>query len=542
MGLKIIGALGNTAYKNIDVKYQKQSIVSYTNKDNKKIVGSPYSLITILHYLAKHHNHLVKDGVEFVVFNTEQSKEMHCNNGKCARFNITESNKSKKYEDFNKNGEHWESDYLNFRAEIDYYQQNNHFPFSINYDKNKILVKHNYNDSDKWEFFKRLYEELAKNNDKVIIDLTNGNRTLPTMIMLTANLFESINSFDLVKGVYYINSESKELVSLSDMYLITKWSSAINTLLNSGSYNNYRSLVEALVSSYDKENDSDKKSISEGINKVSKCLEDVVDALKLMRIGFYMKFKTGKKQPKYYNHLLTFKIFQLLKNIYLFKNKLSEKTSNDEVLIILKTIDGIEQQFHWFNIKDIINYNDKELRGYLNENFYLHVYEILQYYKNHEMYQQAITLIKEVLFTSTKKVYDVIDKSRKKDEINSHKIVSYYKKLYDKISSYLEANQENKEFRAFNNKLNNYHDLRNKINHAFQIPLKIKYYDESNRDLREYEFVFDTFKQTTDSIKNKAKFNNNEIESFINDNDHLIKEFAQELNKYHKEIITELEL
>ena len=56
------------------------------------------------------------------------------------------------------------------------------------------------------------------------------------------------------------------------------------------------------------------------------------------------------------------------------------------------------------------------------------------------------------------------------------------------------------------------------------------------------EFVFDTFKQTTDSIKNKAKFNNNEIESFINDNDHLIKEFAQELNKYHKEIITELEL
>src|SRR5690554_5289002 len=527
MGLRIIGVLGNTPYSVIDIKYQSESIVSY-NKDNKQIIGSPYSIITILHFLNKYHYDMVKNGVEFIVLYTKQSQQIHFNNSDYAKIKVNDNNKDLNYENYCKTDNHWISDYLNLRSEFEYYKENNVFSFPIEYSKK--LIKHDYNENDKWEFFEELYKELAKNNNEIIIDLSNGNRTFPTLIMLTTSLFESIKSTDLVKGVYYINLGSKELVSLSDMYLITKWSSAINSLLNSGSYKNYRNLIKTLLTSYKD------PFIAEGIINVSNSLEKVVDALKLMEIGYYMIF--NKDKETLFNNYLTYKIYYLLSEIYTFKNNLSKKQITDEILIILKTIDGIEEQFKWFNIKDKLHYNDENLRIYLNENFYLHAYEILQYYKNHEMYQQAITLMREVLFPTTEYVSDVTDIT---NNSNKGKIyVLYFEKLYGKINKYLDNQKENQEFTIFRKQLIKYHDMRNKINHAFQISLgKDKKYRFNNKKIN---FNYDYYCNSLGIIKKTNEFNNSEIEAFINNNDKIIKEFSLKINEYHYEIINELDI
>src|SRR5690606_15594482 len=145
---------------------------------------------------------------------------------------------------------------------------------------------------------------------------------------------------------------------------------------------------------------------------------------------------------------------------------------------------------------------DERLIDYLNENFYLHAYKLLQYYKDHEMYQQAITLIKEVLFPVTEHVDDVIDitKNNNKGEI----IVLYFKKLFSKINKYMENNKNNQDFNKFRKELISFHNMRNKINHAFQISLgKTK---DSKFEEKKFEFKLGYYNDFLGIVKKSIEF------------------------------------
>ncbi len=524
MGLKIIGALGTAQYNVLQVKYKDELIVKY-NKKGEDIMGSPYSLITILHYINKYNNKLVKDGVEFIILNTEQSKNYHFNN-EVDNVKIKYENNNRIGNDYNLNNGYLVSNYLNLRAELDYYIDNKIFDFPIKY--NNIDVKNNYNDDDKWKFFNNIYNELYKSDDNIIIDITNGNRTFPTMMMFDINFYESIVGDDLVKGVFYVNTNTSELISLSNMYYITKWTNAINTYLKSGSYKNYRDLVKTLVDNY-----SDKE-IALGIKKVSKCLEAVIDAFKLMKIGFYMKFP--KKKVKY-EHFVTYKIVMLLREIKDFKETTRNRKS-DELLILLKAIEGIKDQFDWLDIEDKYHYSKNEWCCYLNHNFYKHMYYLLNYFKNHEMYQQAITLIKEVLYP-IKQGNPISIASRNKTIDNKERIIiSYYQQFYNKINQYLKTKENNVDFVSFIKQLDMYHEMRNRINHAFQINIGRL---QSDENIRQYEFVVDYYDKLLSIIKKEEnKFKNNDIEEFLDNHDHFIKDITDIFNSYHCEIVESL--
>ena len=528
MALKIIGAIGNGIYDVLDVKYNEEYIVKY-ERDEKEVIGSPYSLITILHYLNKYEPELVKDGVEFAICTTEEAENVHLNEE--YKNAVRESDKALEL-----------SRYLNLRAEIDYYNKNNVFEFPIRF--KKIDIQHNYNDDDKWDFFNVIYEYLNESspNDRVIIDLTAGNRTFPTMIMLTTNFYESIFSYDIVKGVFYVNAQEKKLVNLSDMYLITKWANAINSLLYAGSYRHYHELIEDMKSKYSNH------ELFESIKEISYQLEEVADALKLMKIGFYMNFNPRLN----FKYFATYKIVNLIDKIQKFKLTYKENSQSQEIILILRTLESIEKQFDWIKL-NFDTTNDEVIREYLNRNYYIHIYHLLKYYQENEMYQQAITVIKEVLFPfDIRKNPPIIggffQPQSKKTRKQVNLAAKYYTKLHHLVHLYI--SQENQEqLKGFYDKLIEFHDWRNKINHAFQIyidfskskvdkAIEEKYADNKINSVIE-EDDFNQLKKIMDKNDDRT---NQELVEFLNANDEYIKSFAYKLNEIHNSLVDEMNL
>jgi len=364
----------------------------------------------------------------------------------------------------------------------------------INYEFKHIPSEFNLGNS--WEIFRIFKDNLIfSSGDELYIDITFGYRSQPTILLMTLSYLESLHNVT-VKKVYYCKEDNtySEIVDLTNMYYISIWAKSIETFIQTGQYTGINKLFNSM------NNVSPLKPISNTIDKLAK-------ALRLVKIGFYDYISDN---PEEYKECVAYCVYKLHDEIYKFQTKYKDLESEikNEYYILLDLFDKLKDKFKWINYEPGLS--DSEIKKKLIDNYYLHLLEILKYYRDTELVQQGLTLINEIIFVTTKD--DNLKEKIKKlnpEKYEGHKYLqSFWKQVDRKIY------QENSALiQRLNKRLSFINSYRNSINHSFYI----------NKEKR---------------IKNTLQYKVNDIISefrkFVNTPD--LELYIKQLNDIHKKV------
>jgi len=361
----------------------------------------------------------------------------------------------------------------------------------INHEYISIPTEMNLDNS--WNTFKIFKDSLVVNkNDELYVDITFGFRSQPTILLMTLSYLESLHGIN-VKKVFYCKEDDhySEIIDLTNMYYISMWAKSIDTFLQTGQYTRINNLFNSM------DNVELLKPISNTIDKLAK-------ALRLVKIGFYDYISNN---PDDYQECVAYCVYKLHDEIYKFQTKYNDSESKfkNEYFILLDLFKKVKDRFKWINYKPGLS--DQDVKKMLIDNYYLHLLEILRYYRDTEMIQQGLTLINEIIFIKMKND-NIRDKINKLDPDNyeGHR---YLRAFWEQVDR--KIYQENSFLiQRLHSKLRYINWYRNSINHSFYI----------NKERFDNKLQY----RVNDII--------NEFKKFVNNPD--LEIYIKELNEIHK--------
>ncbi len=471
MAVKILGSLGVAPYGMTVCEINGEPVVNYQYKNGENIISSPYSIITIIHYLYKYNYELVKDGVELYILSTDAARNLHYNK-ECKHVIINQKKKPgfipNDYCLIENNNELFlQSNYLNLYHQIKYYNETNLLGFQIK--PHFIEVPEDINHIETWKLFYK-HKELINKNDKIILDITFGFRNQPQILSFSTIFQESLFQDDLVQYVFYVKvknftSNKGHLVDLMKMYTISKWADAVSTFIQTGYYKPVNLLIKQTYFDYEITYEMYKT-----LNSISETLSVVSDGLLDVKTGFYIDVYNETTLNQY----ITYNLLLLKKKINDFKNKYHKHSIfENELGLIFDVLNQIEEKFSWIELQhentgDALSYQEINT---LNHHYYDHLLMIMNYYYENRLYEQLIKLVNGLLTDKIlyKDKFQTIQLKSDGNKIKEY-FIEYYKQLeillnennYDQFSEMFKYLNQLTHYK--NNLMNisfiNFHDMK----------------------------------------------------------------------------------
>lgn len=293
----------------------------------------------------------------------------------------------------------------------------------------EVIVPEGKTEAELWEIFKIMYNEIEP-KDNIVFDATHGFRSLPIFGMTILNYSHYLKNIS-VEGIYYGAYEAKNdeneapVFNLSASFNLMQWASAADLFTNYGVAKKFTALAKK-----QKKEDSDIKKLSEAILKMTN----------------NMKYARGKQITK--GEMFN----RCIEQIDLYRNTEDAKR-NPALAPILDTV------------------TDK-IKGFQTTSDALNFMPAVQWYIDHDMPAEAISMMKEGIITYLieKQGYDYKDQGLRltlgqrlsytsKKEFKYNDKNSFYKESIESIMNTELANNLQPIVERFNS-------LRNDIDHC----------------------------------------------------------------------------
>lgn len=293
-----------------------------------------------------------------------------------------------------------------------------------------ILIPESKNEEDLWEIFDIISDRIP-NDESVVIDVTHGFRSFPIIVLSCCIYLKVTKKLDIVKIFYgAFESRSEEnvtpVIDLTAFINIIEWSFAAREFLDKGDPRAFRDLLKKI------QTDSHifKKDYKvQKLSNLGSLLGEVYNSLSLVNIPY--AFKNLKNMPDSIDKVT--------------EDLLRDKSAKPFGMILQE----INQRFETFTEKDIELFNDKGINAQLG---------IIQWYIDTQHYQQAVTLLSELIIT-------IILQHSKKDPIRDRQEQSFREHL-NEIQKKIEKGVVKIEDSDLHNLRIKLGELRNEINHA----------------------------------------------------------------------------
>lgn len=309
--------------------------------------------------------------------------------------------------------------------------------------KSKIIpipIKEGFNEKEIWDIFQVIFESFRE-DEEVVVDITHSFRSLPMLMITLLNYAKQVKNIK-IRGIYYAAFESLgtiqqaknipieqrivPILNLTTFSELQDWTNATYDFINNGSIKSLKKVAK----NYNNKSLSSKLS-SEIIVEINKIIDD-------------MALCRGDSIRNYDFNLLKSRILSLksiegiIKPLYTLLDKLSEK-------------------FNEFTGSDIQNLLDT-----------------VNWCFDHNLYQQAITLLQETIINVILLKLDYDEKNRQNRLVVSSSF--YVKKNNIEEKNWLGACKNNMDLtkkvlslKFFNEIVNDFDylsEIRNDINHA----------------------------------------------------------------------------
>lgn len=226
-----------------------------------------------------------------------------------------------------------------------------------------IPIKEGFNETEIWENFQIIFESFRE-DEEVVVDITHSFRTLPMLLITLLNFAKQIKQIK-VRGIYYAAFESLgtiqqaknipveqrivPILNLTQFSELQDWTNATYDFINNGSIKSLKRTARI----YDKKNLTNKLN-SEIIEEIDKILVD-------------MAICRGNSIRNYDFNLLKSRILSL-------------KSTEGIIKPLYTLLDKLSEKFNEFTGSDIQNLLDA-----------------VKWCFEHNLYQQAITILQETI-------------------------------------------------------------------------------------------------------------------------------------------------
>ena len=210
-------------------------------------------------------------------------------------------------------------------------------------------------EADIWNLFKTLYDELAE-GDSIIFDLTHSFRYLPMLFFSILNYAQYLKHIT-VEGIYYGAFEARSEDSVApvfdmlDAYDVLQWANAADAFTNYGIADKLNLQIKKQDLEF-----SDSGKLSDSILKLAQ----------------NMNYSRG--QRIYEGNMFT----NCLEKINIYKHSADTKLNP----ILLPILDSVEKKLEGFKTNSVLNF-----------------IPAVQWYMDHDMPAEAISMLKEGVIT-----------------------------------------------------------------------------------------------------------------------------------------------
>lgn len=307
---------------------------------------------------------------------------------------------------------------------------------NLPFDFEDVDIKDGNTEVEIWKIFIKVFEVL-KSGDKVYFDITHAFRSLPMLVMVLINYAKFLKNIE-VKSITYGNYEGREdnyspILNLTSFSKLQDWTNAAHEFLKFGNIDNISKLSIDEVTPTLRE--------TKGKDKAAKDLRDL-----------------NKLLPKFVDNIKTLRGKDIVENS--LGVKINEK---------LEQIDKVE----FYPLKPILHEVRKQLLVFDKKDNVKNGFYAAKWCIDNELYQNAITIIKENITTlvcdennlnsNSKADRDWIDSIMKivVDEIEEEKWIG----IEDNERTKTIINQS-KLIKLLNQDFKNVSAIRNDLNHA----------------------------------------------------------------------------
>ncbi|MGG5461213.1 TIGR02221 family CRISPR-associated protein [Clostridium sp. B9] len=223
---------------------------------------------------------------------------------------------------------------------------------SINADVSNIEIPKGDNEEKQWELFEIIFNSL-ENEDEVIVDITNGFRTIPMFLIIILSYAKVLKNIKVL-GIYYgayedrkLNEEGVEVTPIFDltMYdLLMDITNGINTFLKTGNSTILTELCNEINNQAYRNNDKSLKNMNMTVKSLNNFAKAIMTCRGNIMIGdkdksIYWAYKQMEENLNQYENSED----MLSKALNPLFEKVKEETKNfDDIDVVKNGISTVE--------------------------------------------------------------------------------------------------------------------------------------------------------------------------------------------------------